>query len=233
MASSTPEFTRPRHKLVWQLLQSLNSEFLSTAKCYFGGGTRIVLDLYEYRESIDVDFLCADPSGYRELRNSISDSSLGKICVGNVALMREVRADMYGIRTFVRIDDQPIKFEIISEGRISLSGAHLVDIPVEVLDHTSTFAEKFLANTDRGRDESTRSRDLIDLAYMAASWLDSSLSEGIKTAETIYGDAVRRELAATINKFKDTSYRSKCIKDLRVTDTRKLTRGLRALSKLL
>jgi len=233
MASSTPEFTRPRHKLVWQLLQSLNSEFLSTAKCYFGGGTRIVLELYEYRESIDVDFLCGDPSGYRELRNSITDSSLGNICAGNLALMREVRADMYGIRTFVRIDDQPVKFEIISEGRISLSGARLVDIPVEVLDHTSTFAEKFLANTDRGRDESTRSRDLIDLAYMAASWLDSSLSEGIKTAETIYGAAVRRELAATITKFKDTSYRSKCIKDLGVTDTRKLTRGLRALSKLL
>ncbi|WP_322543705.1 nucleotidyl transferase AbiEii/AbiGii toxin family protein [Pantoea eucrina] len=27
---------------------------------FFGGGTRIALEINEYRESIDVDFLCPD-----------------------------------------------------------------------------------------------------------------------------------------------------------------------------
>ena len=52
------EFDRPRHTLVWRVLESLDESLLSATKCYFGGGTRIVMELDEYRESIDVDFLC-------------------------------------------------------------------------------------------------------------------------------------------------------------------------------
>ena len=51
------------------------------------------------------------------------------------------------------------KFEIISEGRISLAGETIEPFPVEVLDRTSCIAEKLLARADRGRDESTHARD--------------------------------------------------------------------------
>ena len=45
MASSTPEFRRPRHRLVWKALEVLDAQFLADARCYLGGGTRMVLSL--------------------------------------------------------------------------------------------------------------------------------------------------------------------------------------------
>lgn len=51
-------FTRPAHLQEHAMLSRLDSEFLARARCFFGGGTRIVLELGEYRESRDVDFLC-------------------------------------------------------------------------------------------------------------------------------------------------------------------------------
>ncbi|MGH8649638.1 MAG: nucleotidyl transferase AbiEii/AbiGii toxin family protein, partial [Burkholderiales bacterium] len=60
-------------------LGALDAEFLARNECYFGGGTRIVLSLGEYRESADVDFLCASRAGYRALRSTVSETSLGRI----------------------------------------------------------------------------------------------------------------------------------------------------------
>ncbi len=232
MASSMPDFDRPRHQLVWQVLESLNESLLSSVQCYFGGGTRIVLELGEFRESVDVDFLCSDRVGYRELRSMVTQNTFGDVFSDPYELMRDIRSDRYGIRTFLLVDGQPLKFEIISEGRIPLTGTRMAAFPVDVLDHASCIAEKVLANADRGRDESTRSRDLIDLAFMAASWSNDDLIAGIAVADTIYGDAVHRELGATLDRFEDSAYRKKCIRELAVSDTRRLRRGLRTLRDL-
>lgn len=67
---AVPEFARPRHRLVWRTLEALDRDFLAEARCRFAGGTRIVLALDEYRESVDVDFLCADVAGYRAIRSA-------------------------------------------------------------------------------------------------------------------------------------------------------------------
>ena len=192
-----------------------------------------MLELDEFRESMDVDFLCSDRAGYRELRSMVTQQSFGDIFSGRYELMRDIRSDMYGIRTFLRVENQPLKFEIISEGRIIVTGTDSDLFPVDVLDHSSCIAEKLLANTDRGRDESTRSRDLIDLAFMAASWPGDALVTGMATADSIYGTSVQRELSGTLERFEDSAYRKKCIKDLTVSNTRKLTRGLRAIKSLL
>ena len=95
------DLERPHHQRVLTLLNSLSAELLESTACFLGGGTRIVLELDEYRESFYVDFLCADQAGYRELRNHVSTRSLGGIFSEPPTLLRDVRADMYGIRTFV------------------------------------------------------------------------------------------------------------------------------------
>jgi hypothetical protein len=197
--------------------------------CYFGGGTRIVLELDEYRESLDIDFLCSDKKGYRALRSTITHNSLGTICSGNLQLLREVRADMYGIRTFFEVDGKPVKFEIISEGRVPLAGVSIQELPVESLNHVSCFAEKFLANTDRARDTSTNSRDLIDLAFMTASWSIDHLTEGWSRAEEAYGDTVHTELLFALNELGKSKVRKSCIQNLALTNPRKLDRGLKVL----
>ena len=223
------KFKRPHHELVNVVLDCLNSQFLSECMCYFGGGTRIVLELDEYRESVDIDFLCADKKGYRALRSTITHKSLGTICSGNLKLLREVRADMYGIRTFFEVDGKPVKFEIIFEGRVPLAGESIQDLPVESLNHVSCFAEKFLANTDRARDTSTNSRDLIDLAFMTASWSIDDLTEGWFRAEEAYGDAVHTELLFALNELDKSKVRKSCIQNLTLTNPRKLDRGLKVL----
>ena len=226
------EFERPRHKLVIAVLNELNSQFLSESRCYFGGGTRIVLELDEYRESLDIDLLCADRQGYRALRSTISHNSLGAICPGHLRLLREVRTDMYGIRTFFEVDDQPLKFEIICEGRIALAGESIQGIPLESLSHVSCFAEKFLANADRVRDTSTNARDLIDLAFMAASWSKDDMTEGWFLAEEAYGAVVNTELLFGLDALEKSKFRKSCIRNLAVTNPRKLDRGLKILEKM-
>ena len=54
------EPSRPRRRAVLVALGAFDAGFLERAQCYFGGGTRIVLRLSEYRESADVDFLCSN-----------------------------------------------------------------------------------------------------------------------------------------------------------------------------
>jgi len=168
----------------------LNFDLLSRTQCYFGGGTAIVLKLNEYRESVDVDFLCASHDGYRELRNTVNQNSLGGLLLHPVPLAREVKADRYGIRTFCLVDGVPIKLEVVREDRIALTGQIEPQFPVPVLSQIDMYAEKLLANTDRWADRSTSNRDLIDLGMMVhhrgaipeQTWLK---------AEGAYGDSVK------------------------------------------
>ena len=227
-----PNFRRPWHRLVWRVLESLNGDLLARAKCWFGGGTRVAMELGEFRESVDVDFLCEDRDGYRILRSTVTQSSLGDLVSRPLDLMRDVRADMYGIRTFLRVDGQPVKFEVIFEGRIPLTGEARSPFPVDVLTRPSCFAEKLLANADRGRDPSANARDLIDLAFMAANWPEEDLRTGMATAQSAYGDAVRRELDAALSYLNDTRNRQRCLTALSVSDADALGEGLRALRRL-
>ena len=190
------------------------------------------MELGEFRESVDVDFLCEDREGYRILRGAVTQSSLGDIFSRNFDLMRDVRADMYGIRTFLRVDGQPVKFEVIFEGRIPLAGETRSPFPVEVLGRPSCFAEKLLANADRGRDPSANARDVIDLAFMAANWSEDDQRIGMATAQSAYGDVVRRELDAVVSSLNDADYRRRCLNALSVSDTGTFARGLRALERI-
>ncbi len=226
-------FRRPWHRLVARVLASLNRTLLASAHCYFGGGTRIVMELDEFRESVDVDFLCSDRSGYRLLRNTVTARSLGELFTGDHDLIRDVRRDMYGIRTFLRVDGEPVKFEIVFEGRLSLTGAAPGLFPVDALDQTSCIAEKLLAHADRGLDASTHARDLVDLAFMAASWPGESWGPAMEAAESAYGAVVVRELDAGLSRFGDRTRRRRCVEALGIMDKRTLARGLRVLKRRL
>ena len=211
----------------------LDAKFLAESACFFGGGTRIVLELNEYRESIDIDFLCANREGYRELRRGVTQESFGKVFKKKISLLREVRADIYGIRSFLSVQGQPVKFEIIAEGRIPVQGGRIEMLPVSVLDRTTCFAEKLLANADRGRDRSTYSRDIIDLAFMATHWPKADWASAFEIADAAYGEVVQGELTASLGIISDTKWRRQCIDALAVSEPRRLTAGVRVLKGLL
>lgn len=225
------EPARPRHRTVLAALRSLNAGFLARTECWFGGGTRIVLALDEYRESADIDFLCSSREGYRVLRSTVSDASLGSIAKTSVKLAREVIADRYGIRTFVELGGEKLKLEIILEGRIALTGSAADGLPVPALDPASCCAEKFLANADRWSDESALGRDVIDLAFMAAGWGKEPLRAGLTTAAEAYGKTVAREAKRAATKMLERpEWRRRCAAALSLSDTRTLLSGLRAVA---
>jgi hypothetical protein len=198
-----PDFTRPHHQRIARVLTALNGPLLKEHHCLFGGGTAIALRYGEYRESVDIDFLVSDIASYRTLRQLLTGEegiqSIVRKTAPLLAQARQIRADQYGIRSQLSMDGQPIKFEIILEGRITLSAPSTADVicGIATLTPLDMAASKLLANSDRGGDDSVFSRDLIDLAMMAPTL--PLLRQAVAKAETAYGQSIRRDLKKHID----------------------------------
>ena len=198
-------FSRPHHQRIAHALQLLNAQLLLENKCLFGGGTLIALMFGEYRESVDIDFLVSDILCYRRLReivtgsggiaNIFKEESTQTICFG------DVRTDQYGIRTSILVAGQPIKFEIVLEGRIELELPSRLDVicGVSTLTKLDMATSKLLANSDRWGDDSVFNRDVIDLAMIPISL--PTLRRAIAKAETAYGKSILRDLNLAIERL--------------------------------
>lgn len=162
-------FRRPHHQRIAQLLQAFDADLLLKAECYFGGGTAIALSLNEYRESVDIDFLCSSQEGFRLLRSVIS-TDLGPVLRSPAKQVRDVISNQYKILTFLEIDETRVKVEIIREGNTTLTGALDPELGVPVLSRLDLWSQKLMANADRALDKSTMSRDIIDLGMMLHGW---------------------------------------------------------------
>lgn len=164
-----PSFRRPGHRIIAEALAEMKASWLLGCKCFFGGGTAFVLQHGEYRLSRDLDFLCADAEGYRELRTKAVREGLSAFFGRQAEPIRAFRADQYGLRTVFRWQSQPIKFETVREALIPLEGAIDARLGVPVLGTADQVAEKLLANADRCIDRSTARRDAIDLGYLVGT----------------------------------------------------------------
>ena len=111
-------FERTHHQKIAVLLEKLDTHILSQTGCYFAGGTAISLLLGEYRESLDIDFLCADGDGFRTLRNITSEAGLGPLLKGAPKYLCETRSDRYAVRSVVDIDGTPIKIKFVKEANL-------------------------------------------------------------------------------------------------------------------
>lgn len=155
----------------------------------------------EYRESVDIDFLISDINGYRGIRQGLTGpGGINAITTTPLRQLREVRADQYGLRTLLDVDDDevPLKFDIIHEGRIQLDPPGPSDqiCGVATLTDLDAAASKLLANADRWADPGTFSRDLIDLAMLQPD--PATLGAAIAKAARAYGTSVERSLHAGI-----------------------------------
>jgi len=169
------------------VLARVDDELLRRADCWFAGGTAVALRCDEFRLSRDVDFLCASVAGYRALRERVFERGGAGLFKSPITLAREARADRYGIRLAVSLDSgDPIKLEIVSEGRILLAGVDDATLPVPRLCDADLVAEKLLANEDRLFDDASLGRDAIDLIMLehalgglpAAAWEKATLAYG-------------------------------------------------------
>lgn len=186
--------------------------------CFFGGGTAISLLLGEFRESFDIDFLCADTDGYRSLREMAFDRKLSDLFGKDIEFLREIIADQYGIRTVLSVGGSRVKFEIVREARISLTGKDTDGISVPTLVKEDLFAEKLLANADRYADTLVKSRDIIDLIMMENHWGQIPTCAWEKTT-TAYGKSTLTAYnSALLLLANDPRYFERCLEELSVSD---------------
>lgn len=195
----------------------LDAPLLTEHNCWFGGGTAIVLDNGEFRESVDIDFLVSDQQSYRQLRQIVRGHGLDALATRELQLGRTPSVDGYGIRTSVLVAGVAIKFEIIHEGRINLDTPSPEDeiCGVRTLTRTDQVASKLLANDDRWADTSTFSRDLIDLAMMKPDTI--ALKAGARKAVDAYGETVGESLNKAVSYLQDRPQRlDECIRALNI-----------------
>lgn len=211
-------YKREHHRRIGAALEALDAGILLQARCFFGGGTAIALQLGEFRESRDIDFLCADQGGYRLVRERVADRGIGALLLPGspVEVVREARLDRDAIRAVLAVDSMPIKFEIVREARIDLAGEAVPGIPVPCLFRTDLFAEKLLANADRYADKSASSRDIIDLLVMQRHW-GAVPAEAWETAKAAYGESVRAAYNKGKGMLADKTYRAACFEKMDVS----------------
>ena len=210
-------FRRPNHNAILSILHGFDRELFRSAECYFGGGTAIVLKLDEYRESVDIDFLCASKEGYRLLRTAVVDKGLEGLIypTSNVTALRDFRVDQYGLRTFLKIEEIKIKFEIIREARIPLHGKLDERLGVPVLDQIDMYTEKLLANADRWSDKSVLNRDIIDLSMMISRW-GSIPEEAWRRAREAYDHSVDDAYAKAVESIRNSDWLRTCMLKLSI-----------------
>lgn len=218
-------FERPHHRRIATVLSALDADVLAANACLFGGGTAMALRYGEYRESVDIDFLVSRVDGYRHLRQRLTGpDGMRSITRTGHALnqTREVRADQYGIRTMLQVDDVSIKFEIVLEGRIELEapGPHDRQCGVATLTPLDMVTSKLLANSDRWRDDAVMSRDLIDLAMMTPP--KALLKQALAKAQGAYGDSVAADLARAVEDLRTRPHRlDQCMQAMAMTTVSK------------
>jgi hypothetical protein len=186
-------FEKPEHRAVAAALKAMDHDKLAACKCWFGGGTEIVLELGEYRLSKDIDFLCADADGYREIRSLAASGGAASLFGGGVREERTFKTDQYGVRGIISVDGITLRFEVVREARINLAGRSDPILGVPRLTDADRIAEKLLANADRCQDRSTACRDAADLGMLAlhrGPFAEAALAK----AEHAYGDDVVRKL---------------------------------------
>ncbi|RAZ93165.1 hypothetical protein DPM33_04210 [Mesorhizobium hawassense] len=195
-------FGKPEHRVIAEALGLMDRDFLTANQCWFGGGTAIVMKLGEYRRSLDLDFLCADAGGYRELRTRASERGVRAFFREPVEGIRDFQIDQYGLRTVVRLKGQPIRFEVVREGRIDLRGHFDDDLGIPALVPADMFAEKLLANADRCQDRAVAYRDALDLGMLVKAY-GNIPTEALDKAQTAYGPDIERKVVWVVGKLRD------------------------------
>lgn len=189
------EYKIKHHNVIRSVLNNFNADFFFENSILFGGGTRIALEIDEYRESIDIDFLCPNKLSYRAVREQITSHSLGNLVKKDFEYTREIRFDRYGVRTFIKEQDAPIKLEIVSFDNYDLVADTRNLFPLPFLDQESCFYTKLLANSDRCM--SGQCKDIFDILAMYWKWGDIP-KRAIINAEKHYGSSVLSQLVCSL-----------------------------------
>ncbi|MDR9440651.1 MAG: nucleotidyl transferase AbiEii/AbiGii toxin family protein [Halomonas sp.] len=165
-------FRRPHHQAIGTILSQFDPDFLRDNNILFGRGTRIALELDEFRESVDIDLFCIGKDAYRAARSTVTNISFGKLLRQGSTLPlwdnRDIRADRDAIRALLDGPHRPIKLEIINFANDRLlPDTQQTCFPIPSVNREGCFATKLTANADRYQNHI---KDILDLCMMRREW---------------------------------------------------------------
>lgn len=207
---------RPEHAAIARVLAGMDGDWLLRNRCWFGGGTAVVMTHGEYRLSTDIDFLCDHPAGYRELRLRAVRQGVKGFFSSDVTAAREFRCDQYGLRCALDVAGHVVRFEIVREARISLSGYLRDELGVPLLSVSDQIAEKLLANADRGLDRASAYRDVLDLGFLLDDQQCFFPTDAVAKVELAYGAHARAMLDAVLSRLASPAERRETADILRM-----------------
>ena len=162
------QYKRTYHQRLHQVLQQFNSSYLNDHCILFGGGTRIALELDEYRQSVDIDFFCVGKNAFRAVRSVVTETTLGDLVRQDFNYPRDIRADRDAVRCFISDQDIVIKLEFVFFLDELINADTRNIFPVPAIDRTSCYLSKLLANADRYNTPPYK--DIFDLLAMFDQW---------------------------------------------------------------
>lgn len=182
------KYQREHHQIIESALTCFNAGFFLENNIIFGGGTRIALELDEFRESVDIDFLCPNKESFRAVRQVVTQRSLNDLVLSEFEYLRDIRSDRDAVRTIIGHEGGIVKLEFVSFADYELKLAFdKTKFPVPFLDQESCFYTKLLANCDRRFQEPFK--DIFDILAMFKSW-GAVPKRSIELAEEHYGKRV-------------------------------------------
>lgn len=190
------KFSIKHHQIIESALKNFNADFFCKNNIFFGGGTRIALELNEFRTSIDIDFLCPNKESYKAVRTEVTNISLGQLVLQQFEYPREISFSRDAVRTFILIDGSRIKLEFVCFDNYNLTAVSDGQFPVPYIDRLSCFYTKLLANADRCLDPPYK--DIFDILAMSDKW-GAIPAVAFNMAEGHYGPAVKRELIRSLD----------------------------------
>ena len=200
-------FTRPHHQEISIILDQFDSDYLRQNNILFGGGTRIALELNEFRESVDIDLFCIGQASYRAARSEVTNTSFGKLfkpgCNPERHANKDIRADRDAIRALLAGTHSRIKLEIINFSNSELlPGEKNPLFPIDCVSKEGCFASKLTANADRYLNHH---KDIIDLCMMRKSW-GNITCRSWEIAFKEYGrSTILSSLKSSLERIKDNS----------------------------
>lgn len=195
-----PRFHHQHHQIIESALSNFDADFFCANGILFGGGTRIALEIDEYRESVDIDFLCPTRESYRAVREQVNSVSLGGLVHQDFVYEREIRADRDGVRTWIVHESSKIKVEFVSFNEYNLTSDESEPFSVPCISQTSCFVTKLLANTDRALGYPYK--DIFDILAMVKTW-GPIPEEAMAIAHNFYGKRVKEELISSLEHILD------------------------------
>lgn len=192
----------PHRRRIATVLLALDGKWLERAHCNLGGAVALMLQLGAYRETRGIDFFCGSKAGFRFLRNAVARADLGGLLTRPGLEMCGTHCSQNMVEVFIAVNGQPVRltFACAQPVRGYRVKDALFDVPL--LSRKDLFVSKLLANTDRGLNDASLNRDIIDLAMMVKAW-GPVPQVAWQEATLVYGAEVARSLIATCGLMSD------------------------------